>query len=89
MKSYIAESEVHALQEHFDRDATIAYRDVSNSLLSLARHYGGTTVNGKHFVYFPETDELIRDDVLAFLHKRRKDALQEVAHLSQQLGLYD
>ena len=36
---------------------------ISNSHLSIARHYGGCTFNGKRYVYIAERDELVRDDI--------------------------
>lgn len=56
-------------------DDNIGWRDVSYTQLSIARHYGGTTVNGVHYTYIPESDELVRDDVLAMVMKSRADAL--------------
>lgn len=57
-------------------DPPIGYMDVSRTQLSIARHYGGCTVQGRHYVYFPESDELWRDDVLKLVHGwRRTDAM--------------
>ena len=57
-------------------DPPIGYMDVSRTQLSIARHYGGCTVQGRHYVYFPEHDELWRDDILALVHGwRRTDAM--------------
>ena len=53
-------------------DPPIGYMDVSRTQLSIARHYGGCTVQGRHYVYFPDHDELWRDDVLALVHGWRK-----------------
>ena len=67
------------------------YQRVSQTQLSIARHYGGITVNGEHYVYCPPTDELIRGDVLKALGKLRKsrDALDKLAADAQQKGLYE
>ena len=46
--------------------------DVSRSQFSIARHYGGIKYNGDEYVYFPETDELIRDDVLRWQKKQNR-----------------
>lgn len=90
MNSHITPDEALTLQmdARFDGE-TIAYRNVSNTQLSIARHSGGATVNGKFFKYFPVTDELIRDDVLKALKQYRKQsrALDKLAAASQQLGL--
>ena len=50
-------------------DAPEEIRGVSMSILSVARHYGGATVNGHAYVYDPVRDVLVRADVL-----RRREA---------------
>ena len=55
-------------------DTTLVIRDVCNTQLSVARHYGAITINGRHYTYFPPGDELIRDDVLKWVTKLRKVA---------------
>lgn len=67
------------------------YQGVSQTQLSIARHYGGMQVNGEHYVYCYPTDELIRQDVFSAVQKLRKQhkALDAMAEFSQQLGLYD
>lgn len=60
-------------------DDNIGWRDIRFTQLSIARHYGGTKVNGVHYVYIPESDELVREDVLAMVMKRRADALKKAA----------
>lgn len=37
---------------------------VSHGMFSIARHYGAATYQGDAYTYFPDTDELVRDDVL-------------------------
>jgi hypothetical protein len=51
-----------------------AIRGVLNTQLSIARYYGGITYNGARYIYTPQTDELIRDDVFAKVLKWRKEA---------------
>lgn len=59
-----------------DLSETIGHANVSQSQLSIARFAGGCTIGGRHFVYFPQHDELWRDDVLALVHGwRRTDAM--------------
>ena len=67
------------------------YQRVSQTQLSIARHYGGITVNDESYVYCPPTDELIRGDVLKALGKlrKRRDALDKLAADAQQMGLYE
>ena len=76
--SYITPDEKTRLSFHPFQpgDAPIGYMDVSRTQLSIARHYGGCTVQGHHYIYFPAHDELWRDDVLALVHGwRRTDAM--------------
>ena len=77
--SYLSDDEKQRLSfEPFTPgDAPIGYADVSRTILSTARHARGATVNGRSYVYFPASDELWRDDVLALVHKWRKDAARE------------
>lgn len=39
------------------------YFRISQTQLSLARHYGGCTVNGSMYIYNPVDDSLTREDV--------------------------
>jgi len=55
-----------------DRKTPFAIQWVSQTQFSIARHYGGIKFNGFGYIYFPEHDELIRDDVLGWLKKHRK-----------------
>ena len=71
--SYLTDHEIAALQESkLDRDEPYAIGGVTQGQLSIARHYGGCTYQGKHYIYMPATDELVRDDVVAWLAKYRK-----------------
>ena len=80
-----------ALDAKLHQRSAWLYQRVSQTQLSIARHYGGITVNGEHYVYCPPTDELIRGDVLKALGKLRKsrDALDKLAADAQQMGLYE
>lgn len=49
-------------------------KGVSVGYFSIARYYGGATLNGDSYIYFSDTDELVRDDVLAWKKKRDKAA---------------
>jgi len=46
--------------------------NVSMTQLSIARHYGGIKYNGESYTYAPDTDELIRDDVLKWRRKQKR-----------------
>ena len=63
------------IEQEFGADANIAYVGVSKTQLSIARHYGGCKVQGKHFVYNPIDDSLIREDVVKWIAKRKKAKL--------------
>ena len=58
---------------------------VSNTHLSIARHYGGIIYNGASYVYNPVTDELIRADVLKW--KRQQERPSKKPHQQKELGL--
>lgn len=60
-------------EKKFGEDETLAFANVSQTQLSIARHYGGCKVQGKQFVYNWQDDSLIREDVVKWLVKRIKD----------------
>lgn len=66
----ILEDNQDALKAKFGANEGIAYANVSMTQLSIARHYGGCTVQGKHFIYNPTDDSLIRGDVITWLSKK-------------------
>jgi len=61
------------LKEKFPENEIIAYANVSKTQLSVARHWGGCKVEGKHFAYNTTDDSLIRKDVISFLSKQLKN----------------
>ena len=76
----MTEKEIDALQEtKLDRATPFAISGVSNTQLSVARYFGGCKFQGRNYLYLPETDELLRDDVVKWLKKYRK--AQEVDDL--------
>jgi len=52
--------------------------------MSIARHYGGIEFRGKYYIYLPDTDELIRDDVLGWLNKNRKKQSKLIAEVKNK-----
>lgn len=71
--SYLTEQEIIALNEStLDTVTPFAMRWVSKGQLSIARYYGGCKFQGRDYIYMPLTDELVRDDVVAWLAKYRK-----------------
>lgn len=49
--------------------------NVSQSYFSIARFYGGCTISGKNFKYFPELDVLIRSDLVGKFKKAMKHGI--------------
>ncbi len=60
------------LKAVFGGNTSIAFDNVSQTQLSIARHYGGCNVQGHHFVYNAKDDSLIREDVVKWFAKREK-----------------
>jgi hypothetical protein len=84
--SYLTESEIDALQlTDLSRETPFLIGHVRSTQFSVARHYGGAKYNGWHYMYIPTTDELVRDDVVKWVQrKRRFDALQAKAEAVQE-----
>ena len=71
--SFLTLAEIEALQDcRLSRDTPFAIQGVSQGFFSIARHAGGIVYQGKHYTYMAPTDELVRDDVLKWVAKRRK-----------------
>lgn len=72
-ESYFTEQEyLTLLLDHVDGSAPISISHVSQTQLSVARHYGGCTYDGKPYIYNYNTDELIREDIMKAVEKMRK-----------------
>lgn len=54
------------------RNTPFGMTNVSMTQLSIARFYGGINYNGEHYIYLPETDELIRKDVFKWKQDQDK-----------------
>ena len=94
MRYFCTDDEVAALElaraaGELPSDPPGIIRGVRDTQLSIARHYGGIKFNDHHYTYFPDGDELIRDDVLKWVTKARKaadkarksaDAIKVAAH---------
>jgi hypothetical protein len=87
--SYILRAELPAISLALHKRTPYVYSNVSAGQLSIARHSGMCVVNSETYIYFAEFDELVRDDVLAFVHKRRgaAEALDRMAENARQLRL--
>ena len=56
------------------RDTALAIGNVSCSQLSIVRYYGGVIYNGKQYIYVPEIDAIIREDVHKWAMQEMKQA---------------
>lgn len=83
---YLTDAELDAVQTLHKR-APYAVQGVSQSVFSIARHYGGMTMQGCRYVYIRETDECIRDDVLTMVAKMRKAAAKDKRKAPTQQAL--
>lgn len=82
MSESLTQSEVDALQESgLHRNTPYIIRGVSQGHLSIARYYGGAKFNGSDYSYVPDTDELIRDDVVKWLagYRAKRESGKDVA----------
>ena len=86
--SYLTDDEVRAAQVLHKR-APYLITNVSNSFFSIARYYGGMTLQGCSYTYMPSHDECVRDDVLALVTKVRKKKAEETISPAVQLPLID
>jgi hypothetical protein len=74
-ESFLNEEETEALNASgLHRRSWFLIRNVSTSYFSPCRHFGGGIIQNERYTYNPKTDELIRDDVLKWVMKRRRDA---------------
>ena len=89
--SYLTREELEALQSSgLHRITPYLIEGVSTSIFSVARYSGKARVNGDEYTYLDATDELIRDDVLKWLEKRRKAAVADKKRAAKvQRGLFD
>lgn len=88
MKSHLTDEELAALQSSpLSRKTPYLMQGVSIGVFSVARYYGGIRYNGQSYTYLPETDELIRDDVIKWLAKYRKGRKPKPAEMPRLEGL--
>ncbi|AMV35682.1 hypothetical protein VN12_26555 [Pirellula sp. SH-Sr6A] len=78
VESFLSEDEIAALQDSkLHRRTPFLIQGVSSGFFSVARHTGAIRLNGDEYTYQPDTDELVRDDVLRFVSQRRIDLKKE------------
>lgn len=75
-ESFLTDEEVQWIQS-MNRDSPYMIKGVSESQFSPARHYGGMKFNGSSYIYCPNTDEMVRDDVLKAVMKERRRVAKE------------
>jgi hypothetical protein len=66
------------------RKSPFGITNVTQTQFSIARYYGGINFNGSMYIYYPDTDELIREDVMKWKakqlkakHKKQNENLQQ------------
>ena len=72
------------LKSEFGADATVAYAHVTTTQFSIARHYGGVNISGWYFIYNPEDDSLIREDVEKWLSKKTGKTFVDAAMIEEK-----
>lgn len=87
MKSIFTEKEYQIICADSLRDGKKRplYRNVSETQMSIGRFYGGMNINGEHYTYFPETDELVSEYALKVLKGLRKESKSEPTAEQQSL----
>lgn len=77
MRSFVADEELAGLAKSgLHVNAPYIIRGVSTSQFSVSRHFGGCQHKGSLYTYVPDTDELVRDDVLKWIVSGRKKKLR-------------
>ncbi len=71
VRAYLSPAEVKAVQV-LHKHAPYSIDGISQSMFSVARHYGGMTYQGCHYTYVQPHDECVRDDVLKLVARLRK-----------------
>lgn len=67
------------------RKTPFGVANVSYTQLSIARYYGMINFNGYRYIYYPATDELIREDVMKWKAKQLKTKHKTQNKLQQEL----
>jgi len=90
--NYLTADEVGAAQT-LHKLAPYSVANISTSIFSVSRHFGGMRFNGGGYTYMGNHyDECVRDDVLRLVTKRRKAgakaATKAVLAQAEQMDLY-
>ncbi len=84
--TYLTDDELAAIQT-LPRDAPYMIQGVSPSVFSVARYYGRMQFHGYLYHYMPESDELVRADVLRAVAKMRNKRTPKAEPAAVQLTL--
>lgn len=76
------------LKEQFGETETIAYANIRQTQLSLARYTSGCTINGQSYTYNPTDDSLIRADVIKWARKLLKERAKNTPKPETQTELF-
>jgi hypothetical protein len=69
------------------RKSPFGIANVSHTQFSIARYYGMINFNGYRYIYYPDTDELIREDVMRWKAKQLKAKHTQQNDLQKDLTL--
>ena len=69
--SWLTDSELEAIKS-LPQSTPYVIQGVSLGFFSIARRYGGMTIQGDRYSYMPTTDECVRNDVVRFVKKLRR-----------------
>jgi hypothetical protein len=67
------------------RKTPFGVTNVSMTQLSIARYYGAINFNGFKYIYYPDTDELIREDVMKWKAKQLNSRHKKNKNLQREL----
>lgn len=91
MKSFFNTDEINALQASgLDKKTPYIIQNVSETQLSIARYFGGCRYDGVYYTSIPVADEIVRNDVLKWIIKYRKDkeAKEKKINQARQINLF-
>jgi len=67
------------------RKTPFGVTNVSMTQLSIARYYGAINFNGYKYIYYPDTDELIREDVMRWKAKQLKAKHKKIEKTQEEM----
>jgi hypothetical protein len=67
------------------RKTPFGVTNVSMTQLSIARYYGMINFNGYRYIYYPDTDELIREDVMKWKAKQLKAKHKKIEKTQEEI----